>query len=96
MTTPEVSAKWMVTSGYFAVRYSSYEQEVLKNLMAEKPQYASVTKFLPILQAPFIVSNTTDTGSVISLALDECFLNNADIPATLQQAQIDAQAFLDK
>ena len=53
-------------------------------------------QFLPILQAPFIVSNTSDTGSVITRALDECFLNNADIPATMQQAQIDAQAFMAK
>ena len=96
MTSPEVSAKWMITSGYFAVRYSSYEQENLKALMAEKPQYASVMQFLPILQAPYMVSNATDTGSVISRALDECYLNNADITATLQQAQIDAQAALDK
>lgn len=96
MTSPEVSAKWMITSGYFAVRYSSYEQENLKALMAEKPQYASVMQFLPILQAPYLVSNTTDTGSVISRALDECYLNNADIAATLQQAQVEAQAALDK
>lgn len=96
MTSPAVSAKWMITSGYFAVRYSSYEDAALLALMEEKPQYKSVMQFLPILQAPFIVSNTSDTGSVITRALDECFLNNADIPATMQQAQIDAQAFMAK
>ena len=95
MTSPAVSAKWMITSGYFAMRYGSYEEESLLALMAEKPQYESVKQFLPIIHGTFKVNNTTDTGAVIQRALDECFLNNADIPATLQQAQIDAQAFLD-
>ena len=76
--------------------HSGRPAEEFKALMAEKPQYASVMQFLPILQAPYMVSNATDTGSVISRALDECYLNNADITATLQQAQIDAQAALDK
>lgn len=97
MTSPEVSAKWMKISGYFAVRYSAYEQPELTELFAQKPQYASTVNFLPLLQSPYQVSqNITDVANVYKLALDECFLNNADITATLQQAQKDAQAFLDQ
>lgn len=96
MTSPEVSASWMKTSGYFAVRYSSYEQPVLQELFAEQPQYASMVEFLPLLQSPYQLSkNINDVQTVFKLALDEIFLNNADIPSTLQQAQIDAQAYLE-
>lgn len=97
MTSPEVSASWMKTSGYFAVRYSSYDQPLLQELFAEKPQYASTVNFLPLLQSPYQLSqNINDVATVFKLALDECYLNNADIATTLQQAQIDAQKFLEK
>lgn len=96
MSSPEVSALWMKTSGYFAVRYSSYEQPVLTELFAEKHQYASTVDFLPLVVAPFMLSkNQNDVSTIFGLALDEIYLNNADVTSTLQQAQIDAQALLD-
>jgi len=96
MTSPEISARWMKTSGYFAVRYSAYEQPILTELFAEKPQYASTVNFLPLVVSPYLLSkNQNDVQTVFKLALDEIYLNNADIQSTLHQAQLDAQALLD-
>lgn len=97
MTSPEVSAKWMLTSGYFAVRYSSYDLPEIQERFATKPQYRSLMDYLPVLQTPYLIrENQTDIQNVLVLALDECFLNNANIAATMQQAQIDAQGYLTK
>lgn len=96
MTSPEVSAQWMIATGYFAVRHSSYDLPEIKALFEQKPQYASTTKFLPIVQSPFMVrKNFSEVSNVFKLALDESYLNNADITATMQRAQKEAQAFLD-
>lgn len=96
MTSPEVSATWMKTSGYFAVRYSAYNQPILTELFAEKPQYASTVNFLPLVVSPYLLSkNQNDVQTIFKLALDEIYLNNADIRSTLHQAQLEAQALLD-
>lgn len=96
MTSPEVSATWMKKSGYFAVRYSSYELPILQELFAEKPQYASTVNFLPLLQSPIqMIKSTNDISNIFKLALDEIYLNNGDTAGLLQQAQTDAQAYLD-
>lgn len=95
MTSSETSAAWMKKSGYFAVRYSSYELPILQELFAEKPQYASTVIFLPLLQSPIqMVKSTNDISNIFKLALDEIYLNNGDMAVMLQQAQIDAQAYL--
>ncbi len=96
MTSPEVSAQWMLASGYFAVRQSSYDLPEMQAMFAEKPQFATIKELLPILRSPFMVrSNFGDVSNVFKLALDESYLNNADITAALQKAQKEAQAFLD-
>ncbi|MCM3799764.1 ABC transporter substrate-binding protein [Caldifermentibacillus hisashii] len=38
LQTPEVQAKWHVGTGYFAVNPAAYEEEVVKEAWAEKPQ----------------------------------------------------------
>ena len=97
MTSPEVSAEWMIATGYFAVRHSSYDLPEIKALFAEKPQYATTVELLPILRSPYMVSqNFGDISNTFKLALDESYLNNADITATLKRAQEEAQALLDK
>ena len=96
MTSPEISATWMKTSGYFAVRYSAYEQKILTDLFAEKYQYASTTKFLPLVVSPYLLSkNQNDVQSTFQRALEEIYLNNADVAETLKQAQVEAQAYLE-
>jgi len=96
MTSPEVSAQWMLASGYFAVRHSSYELPEMQTMFNEKPQFATIKELLPILRSPYMVrTNFGDVSNVFKLALDESYLNNANITATLQQAQKEAQAFLD-
>ncbi|SDE06447.1 sn-glycerol 3-phosphate transport system substrate-binding protein [Paenibacillus sp. UNCCL117] len=96
MTSPEVSAEWMTATGYFAVRKSSYDLPQIKDMFAKKPQYATTVELLPILQSPFMIrKNFGDVSNVFKLALDESFLKKADIPATLQRAQKEAQALLD-
>ncbi len=96
MTSPEVSAEWMIATGYFAVRHSSYDLPEIQALFAEKPQYATTVELLPILQSPYMIRNNFgDVSNTFKLALDESFLNNADIGPTLQRAQKEAQALLD-
>ncbi|MGI2296486.1 ABC transporter substrate-binding protein [Paenibacillus sp. GXUN7292] len=96
MTSPEVSAEWMIATGYFAVRHSSYDLPEIKAMFAEKPQYATTVELLPILQSPYMIrQNFGDVSNTFKLALDESYLNNADITATLQRAQKEAQALLD-
>ncbi len=96
MTSPEVSAEWMIATGYFAVRHSSYDLPEIQALFAEKPQYATTVELLPILQSPYMIRNNFgDVSNTFKLALDESFLNNADIAPTLQRAQKEAQALLD-
>jgi sn-glycerol 3-phosphate transport system substrate-binding protein len=97
MTSPEVSAKWMLASGYFGPRQSAYELPEMKAMYEEKPQFATTLELLPILRSPFMItSHFAEVSNTFKLALDESYLNNADITATLQKAQKEAQAFLDK
>ncbi|MHA6482799.1 ABC transporter substrate-binding protein [Paenibacillus sp. strain BS8-2] len=96
MTSPEVSAQWMIASGYFGPRQSAYDLPEMKAMYEEKPQMATTLEFLPILRSPFMVSSKfSDVSNTFKLALDESYLNNADITETLRRAQTEAQAFLD-
>ena len=94
MTSPEVTAKWSITSGYFAMRHSAYDLPEMQALFAEKPQYAKTREFLPNLAKPYLVGNLDEVSQVIALALDETLLNNADTQATMDTAQAEAQALI--
>ena len=38
LQTPEVQAEWHVGTGYFAINPAAYEEQVVKDAHAEKPQ----------------------------------------------------------
>lgn len=96
LTSPEVSAKWSITSGYFAVRHSSYDLPEMQEYFSTKPQFAKTQEFLPNLVKPYMTIKQTEVSEDLVLALDEALINGADAQTVLDQAQNDAQAVLDE
>lgn len=95
MTSPEVTAKWSITSGYFAMRYSAYELPEMKAFFAKNPQFSRTEDFLPMLVKPYLTTRQPEVAEAFNIALDDALINNQNAKAALDSAQEIAQALLD-
>ncbi|MFB5082977.1 ABC transporter substrate-binding protein [Symbiobacterium thermophilum] len=60
LTTPEVQAEWSIATGYFPVRKAAYDQQILKDWHAQRPQFTTAIEQLRA--SPL---NTVTQGAVI-------------------------------
>ena len=98
MTTPEITAKWSMTSGYYAVRKSSYELDEMKDYIAELPQMQKAVDMLQNAAAPWMPEkNYGEINNRLQLAMDNCLIQGSESPSqALAQAQQDSLELLEK
>lgn len=93
MTSPEVSAKWMTVSGYFAVRKSAADLQITKDYYAENPQLEVADRLLQYASAQWSTKNYWDVYASMQTALDSVLIDGSVSAAdALAQAQQEAMA----
>ena len=93
MTSPEVSAKWMAVSGYFAVRKSAADLQITKDYYAENPQLEVADRLLQYASAQWSTKNYWDVYASMQTALDSVLIDGSVSAAdALAQAQQEAMA----
>ena len=98
MTSPEVSAKWMTVSGYFAVRKSADEVEIADKYYKENPQLEKAKGYLEYVKSgAWSTDKYWDVHTVIQNALDLSLVDESiSAEEALQQAQKEATELLTK
>lgn len=96
MTSPEVSAKWMDVSGYFAVRKSASDLDQVKEYYEQNPQMQHAADLLQYTQAQWSTKNYWDVYACMQTALDSVLIDES-VPAdeALEKAQNEAMAVLE-
>lgn len=95
MTSPEVSAQWMTISGYFPVRKSSADLQIVKDYYAEHPQLEAADQLLEYASAQWSTKNYWDVYACMQTALDSVLIDGSVTAAdALAQAQSEAMAVL--
>lgn len=97
MTSPEVSARWMTISGYFAVRKSSEDLQITKDYYEANRQLSQAAKLLKYTTAQWSTDSYWDVYDHMKIALDSVLVGG-DVSAAdaLAKAQTDSMAVLAK
>ena len=97
MTSPEVSARWMTISGYFAVRKSADELPITKEYYAEQPQLQKAAKLLEYTAAQWTTKRYWDVYGYMQTALDAVLIDGkTSARDALTTAQNEAKAILEE
>ena len=91
-TTTDVQAEWAKFSSYFPVRQSAADQ--MADFFVDNPQYANAFNLLPHTKSEPNAPNYDYARNYIVLAMAAIFDGGADIGATLNQLNIDANSTL--
>jgi sn-glycerol 3-phosphate transport system substrate-binding protein len=100
LATPEVSAKWYMSTGYYPMNMDAMESEEVKALTAEHPQYEIINKILEHSAGytdytePWIPS-FTDTDNLIQDEIIKLSDGSQDIPTTIANIESGATQKLD-
>ena len=95
-TSPKISAKWSMKTGYIPVRKSAMEDEDYKAFTKENP-YAIVPYQQALKATPVFVDPTKGKiTDALSIAADKTELQNISTKQALDEAQKVAQEALDK
>lgn len=97
MTSPEISAKWMTISGYFAVRKSCEDLQIAQDYYAANPQLAQAKELLQYTTAQWFTDSYWDVYAEMTNAMDKTLISG-DVSAAdaLAAAQAAATAILAK
>jgi sn-glycerol 3-phosphate transport system substrate-binding protein len=100
LATPEVSAKWYMSTGYYPMNMDAMESEEVKALTTEHPQYEIINKILEHSAGytdytePWIPS-FTDTDNLIQDEIIKLSDGSQDIPTTIANIEAGATQKLD-
>ncbi|AST89821.1 ABC transporter substrate-binding protein [Sutcliffiella cohnii] len=90
LQTPEVQAKWHVGTGYFAINPDAYNEEVVKDAWAEKPQLSVTVEQLQATKSSFATQGALmdmlPQGRKVMESALETIYNGGDIDATYTDA----------
>lgn len=98
MTSPEISAKWMTVSGYFAVRKSADELDITKEYYEKNPQFEKAKGFLDFVKSgSWSTDKYWDVHGVIQNALDLVLIDKSvSAEEGLKDAQVEVEELLAK
>lgn len=91
-TTTDVQAEWAMLSSYFPVRQSAADQ--MADFFVANPQYANAFNLLPHTKSEPGTPNYDYARNYIESAMAEILTGGADVVATLNQLNIDANSTL--
>jgi len=94
-TTPEVSAKWSIASGYISANKLSAETEIFKTHISENPQAAIPTLQAVHASSMFIDPTDGKIYDALKIAADKVEIENVSAKEALDEAQKTAQKALD-
>ena len=94
-TSPEVSAKWSIASGYISVNKLSTETEDFKNHVAQNPQAAFPTLQAAHASSAFVDPTDGKILDALTIAADKVEIENVSAKEALDEAQKTAQKALD-
>lgn len=80
LTSPEVTAKWSRTSGYFAVRKSAYELPEMKAYMQEFPQAGRAADLLQYTNAEWVMYRHSEAQKIAADAFEEVLVLGRKTP----------------
>ena len=95
-TSPEVSAKWSIASGYISVNKLSAECEDFKKYVAENPQALVPTAQAAHASAMYIDPTNGKIYDALKIAADKVEIENVSAKEALDEAAATAQKELDK
>ncbi|MBX3081070.1 MAG: ABC transporter substrate-binding protein [Anaerolineae bacterium] len=94
LTSPEKQADWTVNTGYIAARKSAWEVEALKNLVAEKPQYAVARDQLEFAGKELSTHSGLEVRQTFGKAVAAALTEEKTVQQALDDAQSDAEKLL--
>jgi sn-glycerol 3-phosphate transport system substrate-binding protein len=92
LSSPELAAEWSRDTGYIASRKSSYDTEVMKKLVAEKPQYGVARDQLQYAQKELTSHQGAQIQQIYGNAIQAAVEGKKDSKTAL----VDAQTAADK
>jgi sn-glycerol 3-phosphate transport system substrate-binding protein len=95
LTSPDVSARWMAASGYFAVRKSAENLEPAQQYYAANPQSIQAAALLEYIRPQWNIAHYWDIYAVMQLALDDVLTGKkTGAAAALSGVQAGAESLL--
>jgi len=94
LTSPEKQADWTVNTGYIATRKSAWEVDALKNLVAEKPQYAVARDQLEFAGKELSTHSGLEVRQTFGKAVAAALTGEKTVQQALDDAQADAEKLL--
>jgi len=91
LTTPEVQAEWSIATGYFPVRKAAYDQQILKDWHAERPQFTTAieqlraSKLSTVTQGA-VIGTFPQARQIVEAAMESVVLGQATAAEALNAA----------
>lgn len=96
MTSPEISAKWSMETGYIPVRKSSKDIEAYKKFLKKNPNYNTPSKQASMSTSIFLDPTGGKIFDALKVAAEKVELLNIPAKQALKDAKNEAQSALDK
>lgn len=87
MTSPEMTARWSVDSGYVATRQSSWELPLMQEYVSEVPQAIAGRDQLQYAAPEFSVFNQQESVDIIDRMIAQVVMGAATVEAAAARAQ---------
>ncbi len=94
LSSPELAAEWSRDTGYIASRKSAYDTEVMKKLVAEKPQYGVARDQLQYAQKELTSHQGAQIQQIYGNAIQAAVEGKKDSKTALADAQTAADKVL--
>lgn len=77
LTSPEITARWSILTGYFAVRESALERSDMREYMTEFPQAAEAYELMEFTNAQWVMERNDQVDTLAISTLEEILVLNA-------------------
>ncbi len=94
LSSPEIQADWSANTGYIAARQSAWNDDPLKSLAAQYPQYTVARDQLQYADRELATHDSIDVRNTLGKAISRVITGDQDAQSSLDQAQTEAEAIL--
>lgn len=94
LSQPEMAAEWSRDTGYIASRKSSYDTDLMKKLIAEKPQYGIARDQLQFAQKELTSHQGAEVQKIYGNAIQAAIEGKKAPKQALDEAQVTADKLL--
>ena len=93
-TAPEQTARWAIATGYFPVRKSAAESEVMKEHFAKNPLYEKAFSFLPYAKTEPTIAGWQTVRDALYNAMVAVIAGEKTPEEALAEAAAEAEAVI--